>query len=166
MVGFEVKLRAVEQINTSDIPHTIFFASTFMESFALGAYRQGKRINLAGESKYPMYLIAAADYGKQVARSFETLSDENKEYVVQGPEAFTANQAAARFVQLYRKERLRVIKAPLGLLKFLGKFGAKFHYGAHIIEALNNYPEKFGAEATWQELGKPETTLKAFAERG
>lgn len=48
------------------------------------------------------------------------------------------------------------MKAPVGLLKFFGKFTNKFNYGANIIEALNNYPEKFEAEKTWQDLGKPQ----------
>ncbi len=34
----------------------------------------------------------------------------------------------------------------------------------HIIEALNNYPEKFEAQSTWNELGKPSITLKDFAQ--
>jgi hypothetical protein len=39
----------------------------------------------------------------------------------------------------------------------MGLFSNKFSYGAKIVEALNNYPEKFESEKTWEELGKPET---------
>jgi hypothetical protein len=49
-------------------------------------------------------------------------------------------------------------------LKFAGVFSQKMNYVAHIIEALNNYPEKFSAENTWRDLGKPTITLKDFAE--
>jgi hypothetical protein len=36
------------------------------------------------------------------------------------------------------------------------------NYGYHILEALNNYPEKFEAEKTWQQLGSPKITLEEF----
>ena len=43
------------------------------------------------------------------------------------------------------------------MLKFMGLFSNKFIYGAKIVDALNNYPEKFESERTWEDLGKPET---------
>jgi len=39
------------------------------------------------------------------------------------------------------------------------------NYGYHILEALNNYPEKMEAETTWQQLGKPKITLGEFSKR-
>ncbi|MEY3386141.1 MAG: hypothetical protein RIR53_952, partial [Bacteroidota bacterium] len=36
---------------------------------------------------------------------------------------------------------------------------------AHIVEALNNYPEKFAAEHTWQELGEPQLSLMEYIQR-
>jgi hypothetical protein len=47
----------------------------------------------------------------------------------------------------------------------LGAFNQKINYGAKIIDALNNYPEKFGAETTWAELGKPTVTLAEYARK-
>jgi hypothetical protein len=133
-----------------------------MESLS-GMYKQGKMLMLSGKSSYPMYFISAMDYGNQVARSFRILNNENKEYVIQGKESFTADDAVRIFKTNYRKEKLFISKAPLGMLKFFGNFNTKMNYGAHIIEALNNYPEKFEAEATWKELGEPEMTIKRYA---
>jgi hypothetical protein len=48
-------------------------------------------------------------------------------------------------------------------LKFLGRFISKVNYVSHIVEALNKYPEKFEADNTWRDLGRPETTLREFA---
>jgi hypothetical protein len=84
--------------------------------------------------------------------------------VIQGAEAFTADEAVKTFRRNYKKEKLIISKAPLGMLKFFGNFSTKMDYGAHIIDALNNYPEEFRAEATWKELGKPEVTIKKYAE--
>ncbi|MFM8913823.1 MAG: SDR family oxidoreductase, partial [Flammeovirgaceae bacterium] len=61
---FDIKNEAVQNIKKSGLMYSIFYPSTFMESFDKGAYRQGNSINLAGTSKYPMYLISGADYGK------------------------------------------------------------------------------------------------------
>lgn len=160
---FDMKREAINLIKASPIPYTIFYPSTFMENFE-GNYRRGNSISLAGESKYKMHFIAGADFGRQVARSFEILQNENKEYDIQGPEAFTADEAAREFIQHYKKGKLKISRAPLGVLRFIGKFVQPLNYVAHIIEAMNNYPEQFTAENTWRELGKPVITLKAYAE--
>ncbi len=161
---FDLKHKAVKMIKDSGIPSTIFYPSNFMESLS-GMYKQGKMLMLSGKSVHPMYFISAVDYGKQVARAFSVLSSENKEYVVQGPEAYTADDAVKLFKANYKKEKLFISKAPLSMLKFFGNFNTKMNYGAHIIDALNNYPEKFDAEVTWKELGKPELTITKFAKK-
>jgi hypothetical protein len=85
------------------------------------------------------------------------LNHGNHEYAVQGQEGFTADEAAKFYVDSYSKQKVKILKAPVGMLKFMGLFSNKFSYGAKIVEALNNYPEKFESEKTWEELGKPET---------
>lgn len=160
---FDMKKQAVKMVKESGIPYLIFYPSTFMESFPY-IYRQGKQILLAGKSKCPMWYIAGDDYGRQVAKALRiTPEGESREYTVQGREPFTADEAARIFIETYGKEKLRISQAPLGLLKFLSRFSHKINYGAHIVEALNNYPEKFESEKTWNELGKPEIRLRDFA---
>jgi uncharacterized protein YbjT (DUF2867 family) len=160
---FDMKKQAIDLIRSSGIPYTIFYPSAFMENFN-GNYRQGNKVMLAGHAKAKMYFISGVDFGKQLARSFENESDENKEYDVQGLEAFTSEEASYEFVKYYKKKKLTISKAPLGLLKFLGLFSQKMNYASHIIEALNNYAEPFTADNTWRDLGKPTITLKDFAE--
>ncbi|MET0790254.1 MAG: NAD(P)H-binding protein [Polyangiaceae bacterium] len=159
---FDAKREALATLQASGLPSTVFFPSNFMESIPLRS-RQGKRINLAGRAKEKAYWVAARDYGKQVARALVLPGDASREYVVQGPEAFTAAEAAREFAQHYTKEKLSVASAPLGVLKFIGLFSPTLNYVWHISEALNNAPEPFQAERTWNELGKPATTLAAFA---
>ncbi len=153
---FDLKQKAVDKIKNCGVPYSIFYPSTFMENFDKGAYRQGNNIGLAGISKHKMFLISGNDYGQQVVRSF-LLDNGNNEYIVQGSEGFTADEAAKFYVDNYTKNKVGIIKVPMGMLRFLGLFSNKFNYGAKISEALNNYPEKFEAEKTWQELGKPQT---------
>ncbi|MDQ4123756.1 MAG: NAD(P)H-binding protein [Acidobacteriota bacterium] len=160
--AFDIKHRAVEMIKQSGIPYAIFYPSSFMENFH-GGYRQGNKLMLVGESKFPMYFIAGEDYSKQVAKSFQILTDENRDYDVQGLGAFTGDEAAKVFAENYRREKLKISKTPLFVLKAAALFNRKMAYGAKIIEALNNYEEKFTSEKTWQELGKPTITLAEYA---
>ena len=161
---FDVKREAVRLIKQSGIPYTIFYPSTFMENFE-GNYRMGNNMLVAGRSEHKLYFIAADDYARQVASSFHILTTENKEYAVQGPQAFTIDEAVRAYVKAYNKSKLRIRTAPLGMLKFFGLFNQKMNYGWHIIEALNKYPETFVAQRTWDELGKPTITIQDFARR-
>lgn len=160
---FRIKKEAVRKIKDSGIAYTIFYPSTFMESIFYQS-KQGSMIALGGKSEYPMYYIAAEDYVQQVVNSFKVLKDENRDFVVQGLEAFTQDEAAKVFIQHYKKEKLRTMTAPMFVMKLMGFFSQKFDYGYHIVEALNKYPEKFKAQETWDLLGKPTITLKHFAE--
>lgn len=161
---FDIKRAAVDAIRKSGIPHSVFFPSTFMEAFdsdSPGSMRQGKRLALAGRSRHKMYLIAGDDYGRQVVRAFE-LDNGDNDYVVQGKEGFTAEEAAAMFAQHYTAAKLSVSTLPMGILRVLGLFSRRFDYVARIVHALNEYPETFQAETTWKELGEPRLTLLEY----
>jgi nucleoside-diphosphate-sugar epimerase len=160
--AFEIKKNAVREIKAGSPAYSIFYPSTFMECFDKGPYRQGNKINLAGKSKYPMYFISGRDYAKQVVRAFE-LDDGDNHYTIQGTEAYLVEEAANLFAQNYRKAKIRIIKLPFALLKFFGRLSKRFNYASHIVEALNNYPEKFDAEKTWAELGRPETRFIEYS---
>ncbi|WP_435353220.1 SDR family oxidoreductase [Emticicia sp. SJ17W-69] len=161
---FRIKQEAVRKIKESGIAYTIFYPSTFMESIFYQS-KQGSMIALGGKSEYPLYYIASEDYARQVVNSFKILTHESRDYVVQGLEAFKQDEAAKIFIQFYKKEKLRTMTAPMFIMKLMGLFSQKFDYGYHIVEALNKYPEKFEAQKTWDELGKPSITLKEFAKK-
>ena len=55
------------------------------------------------------------------------------------------------------------MKAPLAPIKVLGMFNQRMNYLYNICEALNKFPEKFESQKTWDELGKPPTTLANYA---
>lgn len=161
---FKVKLDAVIEIQNSGIPYSIFYPSSFMENF-LYTQKQGNKIQLAGKSLFKMYYISGEDYGRQVANSYKILKEENRDYPVQGLNAYYADDAANIFIKFYKKQKLKIQKIPLLLLRFMGRFNPKFFYISKIMEALNNYPEKFQSEFTWNELGKPILSLEEFAAR-
>ncbi len=162
---FKVKQKAVQLIKGSEIPYTIFHPSSFMENFDKGGFKSGKRMNLAGDSSVKMYWISGRDYGRQVAKSFEILTDENREYPIQGPEAYTSEDAVKIFIRNYHIQKLKMRKVPIGLLKFMGYFSLKINYIHHILKALNEYPEKFCSQLSWDELGKPTETIEKYTLR-
>lgn len=160
---FRLKKRAVETIRNSGISAAVFYPSTFMETL-VNQYKAGPFMLLAGESKHKQYFIAAEDYAQQVVQSYKLNLNGFHEYTVQGQEAFTTDEAVTIFKR-NTAAKLITLQAPLGLLKFYGRFIQKMNYGYHILEALNNYPEKFEAETTWQQLDKPKITLEEFSKR-
>lgn len=159
--AFRLKQDAVEKIKNSGIPYTIFYPSTFMECFPFQMMR-GRTLGMVGRSREAMWLIAGTDYAKQVARSFGLLTTENREYIVQGPEPFTFEQANEIFIANYNRGKLKVIRAPIGVIKFFALFSRRLDYVWRICEALNKYPEKFGSGQTWKELGEPTVTFAEF----
>ena len=159
--AFKIKNDAVNAVKNSGIAYSIFYPSTFMETF-INLVR-GNNLYLVSGSKVPMWMISAEDYGRQVNKAL-TIADNNQEFVIQGLEPFTWDEAAKHIVQ-HAKGKLAIIKAPMGIVKFLGMFSPKINYAANILTALNHYPEKFESEETWKQLGKPTITLKDFAAR-
>ena len=162
---FEVKKKAVQILKGAGIPSTIFYPSSFMENFDKGGFMAGNRMNLAGKSNVKLFWISASDYGKQVAKSFEILTDENREYPIQGLEAYTTEEAVNIFIKNYQLKKLKIVKVPIALLQIMGKIFKKVNYIAHILEALNKYPEKFVSQQSWDELGKPTETIKDYTLR-
>ena len=162
---FEVKQKAVQILKGAGIPYTIFYPSSFMENLDKGGFMSGNRMNLAGKSDVKLYWISGADYGKQVAKSFELLTDENREYKIQGLTPYSSEEAVKVFIDNYQLKKMKISKVPIGILKITGKFSKKINYIYHILEALNKYPEKFVSQQTWDELGKPTETIKDYTLR-
>ena len=159
--SFELKQAAVDAIKRSGLNYSIFYASTFMECLDQQML-QGNKLMLAGKSEAPMWFIAGKDYGIQVAWALKKAGDSNQEYNIQGLEPFTFDQAAKVFCDNY-KAPIKPMKAPLAPIKVLGMFNQRMNYLYNICEALNKFPEKFDSQKTWDELGKPPTTLANYA---
>jgi uncharacterized protein YbjT (DUF2867 family) len=159
---FDAKRQSAQLLRESGLNYFIFSPSSFMENFTNGSYVSGRMVRLAGKSKHKMYFVAGRDYGRMVVRAYQTLIGQSHEFSIQGPEAFTADEAARVFVENSAVKYL-VMKAPLWPLKVIGLVSQKMNYGARILEALNNYPEQFNSSEVWARLGKPETTLARFA---
>jgi uncharacterized protein YbjT (DUF2867 family) len=161
----EHKWEALRVLEGSEIPHTIFKPSNFMENLPY-RNRRGASVTLIGRPRHANWWISADDFGRQVARYAQMLAPDdtgNRTFVIQGPEGDTYEEAARRFVAAYRPERLKVGHAPVPLLRLVGRFVPELRYAVEISRAINNTPETFAAQETWNELGRPELTIEQFA---
>jgi uncharacterized protein YbjT (DUF2867 family) len=158
---FDVKREAIRLLRDSGLPYFIFYPSSFMENFT-HEQRQGNRIMLAGKSRAKMWFIAGDDYGRMVAKAMALPPGVSGEYIVQGPEGFTYDEAAKVYVES-SPEDLRVARMPLWPLRLASIFKPSMRDLVKILVALNNYPERFDSEKTWNELGRPQITLAEFA---
>lgn len=163
---FEAKQKAVQLIKGAGLPYTIFVSSSFMENFTKeGGFMQANNLNLVGKSKVKLFWISANDYAKQVVKSFELLTDENREYYVQGPKCHTTEEALNIFRRYYLLKKLNIVKIPMGSLFLMSRFSARLDYAYRLLKAKNQYDEKFKAQFTWDELGRPTETIEAFTIR-
>ena len=160
----DIKRKAIEKIKNNGIPYTIFYPTNFMENLNHNLI-QGDKINIVGKPLYKNWWIAGEDYGRQVAKSFQILQNENREYIVQGTESLMMEDVVDIFIRNYKKQSLSKGKAPLVLLKFIGLFSPKLNFISHIIDVINNYEEKFESHQTWKELGKPAITIVQYAKQ-
>lgn len=157
----DVWRKAIAKVKSSGIPYTVFYPTNFMETLPQ-RHGSGRFLALIGTARHPNYWIAGRDFGKQVARAFALPEAANREYVIQGPEALTYDEAGRKFAANC-KPSLYVIKIPLLLLKALGLFSQSMDYNYRIMGAVLDYPEQFKARETWQALGRPTITVEEFA---
>ncbi len=158
----KAKRESIAKVKNCGIAYTIFYPSNFMENFANGMKR-GNKISTIGKSANKAWWISGEDFGRQVANAFKTEKSLNKEFPVQGQEAFTMNQAAQKFAENYTKEKLSVSSMPLGMFKFIGIFVPQVKSISNLMDVMLSNVETFEAQQTWSELGKPTITLKEFA---
>jgi uncharacterized protein YbjT (DUF2867 family) len=159
---FDYKREAVRLLLECDIPVTIFYPSNFYENIP-ELQMMGKRILLAGDQVTKSWWIGTRDYGSMVAEAFRQEHQENREYPVQGPEPFSMEEAADQFIRYYKPANLKKLKTPMWVFKALKPFSKTVDFQYNILHAINHYDEKFISENTWNELGKPQQTLKDFA---
>lgn len=158
------KKSSIGKVKNSGIPYTIFYPSNFMENFN-GGMKQGKKIAIIGKPVHKAWWIAGEDFGRMVANAFKTDKALNNEYAVQGPEAFTLDEAAKIFVENFTKEKLTLSKAPMGMMKFLAIFIKPLRFVTKLMVVMLNNEEVFESKITWEQLGKPQITLAKFAQQ-
>lgn len=158
----EIRIKGQDLIKQSNIPYTFFHPSWFMESLEL-MFRKGTKLNGFKPIKYPMYWIAGKDYAKMVVEAMMHHTIGNKDYIMQGPEAVTMHDALVRYSKTFSPP-LKVSETPISLIRLLGILVPKLRVIGMMGEYFKDYQERFIAEETWRELGRPNCTIETFRE--
>jgi len=163
--AFEIKKWAEGMLREADVPVTVFYPSSFMETMDQGGVMQGRRLMLVGKSRQPMHFIAGSDYGRMVAEAFRLHDASDQFYDIHGPEPLTFDDAALEFIRNYRQGPLKITRVPMWLIKLVGTFNGELNYLAHIMDALNNYAEPEPDPSVREKLGHPKVTMAQYARR-
>jgi uncharacterized protein YbjT (DUF2867 family) len=91
----QAKWRAEEAIRASGVPYTIFRATWFMETLPL--FVRGRTAIVIGRQPHRLHWLAADDYARMVARSYQTPEALGQALYLYGPEALTMREALQRY---------------------------------------------------------------------
>lgn len=160
MVPNIIRTEGHKIIADSGIPHTFFAPTHFME--LLPNMIDKHAMQWIGNTKIKIYWISVVDYAQQVVKAFQNPEAVPAHCPVQGPEAISVKQAMEQFIKNY-DPTLKIRIAPVWVMKIIGLFNPKMKFVAHLFEYFGNHEDPFYAGKTWQELGKPKTTLEMFA---
>ena len=160
MVPNLIRMEGHGLIAASGIPHTFFAPTHFMELLPNMIYK--RKLRWIGNTNVNIHWIAAGDYARQVALAFQKPDSMPEHCPIQGPEAISVRRAMAQFRRTY-DPGLRISVAPLWVIRLVSLFDKRMKFVAELFEYFGNHEDPFYAAQTWKDLGKPTTTLDAFA---
>ena len=160
MVPNLIRMEGHRIIAASGIRHTFFAPTHFME--LLPNMIDKHALQWIGNTKVKIYWVSAVDYAHQVVKAFQNPETMSEHCPIQGPEAISVRQAMKRFIQNY-DPTLKTRVAPLWVIQFIGLFNSRMKFIGHLFAYFGSHEDPFYAGKTWQDLGKPTTTLEIFA---
>lgn len=158
------KWRAEQAIRESGVPFTIFRATWFMESLPL--FVRGRFALLIGRQPHPLHWLAATDYARMVARSYQNPAAPGRELYLYGPEALTMREALQRYRELVAP-RLTILTLPLWLTYAIGRLSGSAELQS--LTSLMAYYDQHGESGDPAEAqricGAPTTTLAEWCQQ-
>ena len=146
-------------IEQSGIPFTIFHPTWFLDSIFWGIKKDtfqwiGKPVDF--------YWMNSTDYAVQVIEAIGNPTAFDTHYAVQGSEKMNYKQVIDRLKTTFNP-RLKMQVLPLWMVRILGIFTPKMAHLAELFGFYEKTKEVFLAIKTWEDLGKPRTSLEEFA---
>ena len=156
-----IRKKGYNLLKDSGIPCTFFHCSWIMDTIEF-AMRKGNAVQAFKPINNPMYWLAGKDLGRMISKAITTSNhDLTKDYIMQGKEAITFEDALNRFANTHNP-KLKVELAPIWLLKIIGLFNKDAKLASQVGAFFKNFKEEFRAEQTWKELGEPVYTIENF----
>jgi uncharacterized protein YbjT (DUF2867 family) len=158
------KLQGEVALKASGVAYTIFRCSWFMESLPL--FVRGKDISLIGNQTHPLHWLAAEDYARMVARSYQSLETLDKELYIYGPQAFSMRQAMEIYTQI-AAPGVKVAPISTRLLGWMGRltFNPEWTGMATLMQHYERWGEDGSPEEANRLLGAPTTRLQDWCEK-
>ncbi len=146
-------------IEQSGIPFTIFHPTWFLDSIFWGIKKDtfqwvGKPVDF--------YWMNSVDYAVQVIEAIGNPTAFDTHYAVQGSEKMNYKQVIDRLKTSFNP-RLKMQVLPLWMVRTIGVFAPKMAHLAELFGFYEKTNEVFLSQKTWQDLGKPRTSLEEFA---
>lgn len=156
-----IRLQGHRMIEESGIPYTIFAPTFFMD--LLPWISNGKALQWIGSTtKQKLRWVSSDDYAKAVVAAIQRPHAWNKHYPIQGVEAMDPETAMKRFIAAY-DPKLQIKSFPVWMIRIMGVFNPHMRFLAHLFGYFERQPDPLYSEITWQELGKPTTSIEVFA---
>jgi len=150
-----------EYLFASDIPYTLFYCSAFLD--ILPWHIVSGRFMAFGKKPHPVYFTNSHDYARMVEAAIGNDAALNRKYRVQGKTPVSFDEAAPRFIEIYRPgTALR--RMPIFAAKLLAYVKPELAMVAHASRFLTQYRETFVGQETWDELVAPEMAIEQFAQ--
>lgn len=113
------KFLAEQSIFKSDIQYSIFCPTWFME--VLPKYIKNNQAYVFGKQPNPYHLIAADDYARMVAVSYEREEAINKRFILHGPEGILFHEAVRRYCKVFHPQIQKVATMPYWLTGIISR---------------------------------------------
>lgn len=153
------KFLAERAIRDSGVPHTIFCPTWFME--VLPKYIRGSRAFVFGKQPNPYHLVAADDYARMVAASYDTEKAVNKRMTIHGPEDVLFHDALKRYCEVFHPDIKKIATMPYWFAAAIARIK-----GTKAMKSISDFMaafEKIGELGDPSEanaiLGAPQITL-------
>jgi uncharacterized protein YbjT (DUF2867 family) len=159
MLQNQIRRQGHAFIEQSGIPFTIFHPTWFLDSIFWGIQKDtfqwiGKPVDF--------YWMNSVDYAVQVIEAINNPAAFDTHYAVQGSEKMNYKQIIDR-LKVSFNPRLKMQVMPLWMVRILGVFSLKMAHLAELFGFYEKTNEVFIAKKTWEDLGKPRTSLEEFA---
>jgi uncharacterized protein YbjT (DUF2867 family) len=157
----EAKADAERAIKVSGNPYVIFRPTWFMEAW-IAQLRAGADFLAIGGGKRAIHWVALEDLARWMSRAIESPQVENLTLTVQGMDALTVPQAAAK---LAHATNANVISVPIDGLRPPGMPDSMVRTLHELFHYYEHAPELFEADELWRHLGRPEVSFDDFVMR-
>lgn len=159
------KFFAEKAIRNSGVAYCIFCPAWFME--VLPKYIRGNRAFVFGKQPNPYHFIAADDYARMVAASYELKEATKKRFFIHGPEGILFNEAVKRYCDVFHPEIKKVSTMPYWLATIISTIRAKKEMKAisDWMAAFEKIGEKGDPSEANNILGAPSIKLEDWLQQ-